>query len=76
MARTNDRITAADHPELVGKTAGKMCPNGHPYKIRVNRDTDELFLGCTKYPDCRETSEIPLSLWLRLTGAPTLPGME
>lgn len=67
-------IQASDHPELVGKTIEKFCPNGHRYKVRVNRDTGELFLGCSNYPECRETDEISTALYMRLTGAPTLPG--
>lgn len=67
-------ILASDYPELVGKRMTKQCPDGHNYVIRVNRETGELFLGCEKYPTCRNSDEISGSLLMRLTGAPTLPG--
>ena len=70
------KITSLNHPELVGKKVEKFCPDGHRYIIRVNRDDDSLFLGCSHYPDCRETSEIPISMLLKLAGADQLPGME
>ncbi len=71
-----DRITSINHPELVGKKPqGKLCPNGHQFVIRVNREDDSLFMGCTGYPECRETDEIPTAILLKLAGAETLPGM-
>lgn len=76
MARKNDdRITSKTHPHLVGKKAG-YCPNGHKMAIRSNKDDDSLFLGCTKFPECRETREIPTHILMELEGAEPLPGFE
>lgn len=60
----------------IGKQVNKFCPNGHPFVVRQNRDDGSLFLGCSKYPECRETDEIPVSLKLRMQGARTLPGFD
>jgi ssDNA-binding Zn-finger/Zn-ribbon topoisomerase 1 len=69
----SDRITSKTNPELVGKRAG-FCPNGHRFIVRANREDDSLFLGCSKYPECRETSEIPTHIFMELEGAKPLPG--
>lgn len=76
MDETDKGYFASEHPELVGKLSGTRCPNGHPFKIRVNRDTDELFLGCSEYPNCRETDEISVTLMMRLEGHAQLPGFD
>jgi ssDNA-binding Zn-finger/Zn-ribbon topoisomerase 1 len=62
--------------EWVGKEVAKKCPNGHYYVMRRNRHTGEYFLGCSHYPNCEETTEVPLALTLRARGARELPGME
>jgi ssDNA-binding Zn-finger/Zn-ribbon topoisomerase 1 len=71
----SDRITSKTNPELVGKRVG-FCPNGHRMVIRINRDDDTLFLGCSRYPECRETHEIPTHIFLELEGAKPLPGFS
>ncbi len=76
MDEPEERITSETHPELVGKRVAKLCPNGHAFVIRANREDDSLFLGCSHFPDCRETSEIPLELLLRMAGVDVLPGFE
>lgn len=62
--------------EWVGKQVTQKCPNGHPFVVRQNRENDSFFLGCSRYPACRETDEISVSTRLRLMGAKQLPGME
>jgi len=41
--------------------------------VRWNRHTGTPFVGCTRYPDCRYTTQVPLDVLLRATGAPELP---
>ncbi len=62
--------------KFLGKRVAKHCPNGHPFVVRRNRDTGEYFLGCSQYPECRETDEIPVSLILKAQGNQELPGFE
>lgn len=51
------------------------CPAcGKPMVVRVNRSTDEEFLGCSEWPKCKETRPMPEDVKMRLAGAPTLPG--
>ena len=53
----------------------KACPEcGAPLVVRVNRTTDERFLGCTRYPDCRYTCPLPEHVKMQLAGASMLPG--
>ena len=57
----------------------KLCPEcERPERLvlRVNRHTQQKFLGCPKYPECTYTEELPLDQELRLSGAATLPGFE
>jgi ssDNA-binding Zn-finger/Zn-ribbon topoisomerase 1 len=36
--------------------------------IRQNRQTDEFFLGCSRYPDCKHSQNLPEHLRLRALG--------
>jgi len=67
-------VNSANYPKLIGKKVARFCPNGHRFVVRANREDGSLFLGCSKYPECRETAEIPTDLLLQLTGATPLPG--
>jgi ssDNA-binding Zn-finger/Zn-ribbon topoisomerase 1 len=40
--------------------------------VRTNRETQCQFLGCSNFPDCRYTCEIPQSMVMRALGQPTL----
>lgn len=42
----------------------------------TNRRTGKPFLGCSRYPDCNYTREIPESIKMRRAGAQLLPGLE
>lgn len=34
------------------------CPDcGAPMQVKVNRRTNQPFLGCSKYPDCKGTRQ-------------------
>jgi ssDNA-binding Zn-finger/Zn-ribbon topoisomerase 1 len=52
------------------------CSQGHPMVPRVNASTGGAFLGCSHYPECRETRELPTYLKLVAEGHEQLPGME
>ena len=55
----------------------KTCPEcGKPLFVRTNRETGQLFLGCSQYPECDHTEPLPEDLVLRAQGATTFPGME
>ncbi|MGH2362416.1 MAG: topoisomerase DNA-binding C4 zinc finger domain-containing protein [bacterium] len=43
---------------------------------RVNTLNDSHFLGCSNYPRCAYTQEMPEYVKMVRTGAATLPGME
>ncbi len=51
----------------------KSCPKcGEPLVIRTNRQTGQEFLGCSQYPRCTHTEELPEYFQLKRAGAPTL----
>lgn len=53
------------------------CPDcGSELVVRVNRQSNSEFAGCTSYPQCRYTASVPESVRLRRLGVPQLPGME
>ncbi|MFQ5978720.1 MAG: hypothetical protein ACE5OZ_11385 [Candidatus Heimdallarchaeota archaeon] len=42
--------------ELKGLIAPHLlCPSGHPLIVRHNKETQEPFWGCVRFPDCRGT---------------------
>lgn len=43
---------------------------------RKNRSTNEMFLGCTRYPECMFTESLPLDQQMRAAGATMLPGLD
>lgn len=75
MKHNTDTITSKTHPQFVGRSVHARCPNGHVFMVRRNKDDDTLFLGCSKFPECRETSELTTRVLLELFDAPQLPGM-
>ena len=53
----------------------KSCPDcGKPLTIRVNGRTQQEFVGCSEYPECRYTEPLPIDIILRRQGAAPLPG--
>jgi ssDNA-binding Zn-finger/Zn-ribbon topoisomerase 1 len=47
----------------------KHCPDcGAWMVIRTNRENGSQFLGCTRYPECKRTEEIPESIRMELEG--------
>ncbi len=55
----------------------KYCPVcGAPLVIRTNRETEEQFLGCSQYPNCKHSEPLPESMKLMAMGAQMLPGFE
>lgn len=49
---------------------------GRPMCERVNSGNSSRFLGCSGFPDCKHTEQLPEYLTLLRSGAPQLPGME
>jgi ssDNA-binding Zn-finger/Zn-ribbon topoisomerase 1 len=47
---------------------------GKPMVERVNRATNEGFLGCSQYPTCTHTMPLPEHLKLERAGYAQLPG--
>jgi ssDNA-binding Zn-finger/Zn-ribbon topoisomerase 1 len=54
---------------MVGKKTAKGCPDcGAMMVVRQNRRDDNFFLGCNRYPDCRNTMEIDEAMYMELIG--------
>lgn len=49
---------------------------GRPMVERTNRQNGSTFLGCSSYPDCTSTQDVPAYLHQLRAGAAPLPGME
>lgn len=45
----------------VGAILPQTCSEGHPFCIRMNKQTQELFAGCSHFPLCRESQDIILT---------------
>lgn len=43
--------------------------------VRVNRETQSEFLGCSTYPTCTNTQPLPEWFRLKAAGAQMLPGL-
>ena len=55
----------------------QRCPAcGAAMVLRENRTNRSEFLGCARWPDCKETAPLPASVEMRRAGAKPLPGME
>ena len=54
----------------------KTCPKCAPDRmvVRRNAETGVDFLGCSNWPDCKHTEEMPLDMQLRRAGVAPLPG--
>lgn len=64
---------ASEQAEREMATIVKHCPRcGQPLTERTNRESGEPFLGCSAYPTCKHTEELPESVRLRRAGQPTL----
>lgn len=48
--------------KYIGLKVFKKCPEGHNYVMRLNRQTGEVFLGCSQYPLCKHTEIITSKL--------------
>ena len=49
------------------------CPKcGARMVERINGNTGEPFMGCSRYPECAATQPIPLDVQLRAQGQPEL----
>jgi ssDNA-binding Zn-finger/Zn-ribbon topoisomerase 1 len=58
-------------------TIVKPCPEcGATLVERVNRATNEPFLGCSRWPECKHTEPLPESVKLRRAGQQELFGEE
>ena len=42
--------------------------------VRQNGETNEEFLGCVNWPECKYTEPLPLDMQLRRAGVAPLPG--
>lgn len=65
----------------------KGLPDGKPVKdcpkcgqgklvVRTRRRDEEQFLGCSRWPDCDHTENIPQTVIMELEGHQKLPGFE
>ena len=57
--------------EMVGERVEKSCPEcgvGHRLIVRQNSHTLDYFLGCSNYPKCKYTEEIPEAWLMREQG--------
>lgn len=53
------------------------CPScGAPMVERINSINLSSFLGCSRYPECRETRKVPAAVEMRRAGGIELPGLE
>jgi ssDNA-binding Zn-finger/Zn-ribbon topoisomerase 1 len=63
----------------------KPLPNNKPIKpcpecgegtllVRTRRRDDRQFLGCSRWPDCAHTEEIPQTVYMEAEGHQKLPG--
>lgn len=52
------------------------CACGAPMVERTNGQNGSAFLGCTRYPKCRETQAVPAAVEMRRAGGIPLPGLE
>jgi ssDNA-binding Zn-finger/Zn-ribbon topoisomerase 1 len=59
---------------LLGKTIGYKCPycERGDQIVRQNQTTYHYFIGCSAWPKCAFTAELPESLRLKLLGATPL----
>ena len=62
--------------KLKGTRVNRYCPDGHQFVVRMNSRDGSLFLGCSEYPRCTHTDEIPAAVWMQLHGAIPLEGFE
>jgi ssDNA-binding Zn-finger/Zn-ribbon topoisomerase 1 len=71
-----DEVDEEDEPEgkLPDRTrVKKRCPDcGAEMIVRTNRENGSQFLGCTSYPKCKRTEEIPENIRMELEGQPKL----
>lgn len=55
----------------------KTCPKcSAALFVRQNSETQEEFLGCSRFPDCRHTEPLPTHIVKARRGDPMLPGFE
>lgn len=47
-----------------------------PMVERENSLNRSTFMGCTRFPDCRETQKVPAAVEMRRSGGIELPGLE
>jgi ssDNA-binding Zn-finger/Zn-ribbon topoisomerase 1 len=47
---------------LEGTQAGIECACGGEFLVRTMREIEHQFLGCSRWPECAETREIPASM--------------
>lgn len=47
-----------------------------PLRELANKTSGHHFLGCSRFPECSHTEEIPETIRMRRAGAPVLPGFE
>lgn len=55
--------------DMIGTTVEISCPDcGTKFIIRQNSNSLDFFLGCSQYPRCKETREIPETLLMLEAG--------
>lgn len=56
---------------------GRVCPEcGAAVVERTNKASGDPFWGCSAWPKCTWTQEIPADVWMRRQGASPLPGFD
>lgn len=64
-------MTVNREPRTVLLTSCPKC-GADRLVVRTNSETGERFVGCSRYPDCTYTRDVPQSLVMREQGQPEL----
>ena len=57
------------------RDSAKNCPEcGQPLTQRTNRNNGSEFLGCSDWPNCTYSEELPEDVLMRRQNAAQLPG--
>ena len=60
------------------RETAKACPKCGPATrlvIQTNSLTNAKFLGCSEYPKCKYTEQLPADIEMKSTGALPMPGL-
>lgn len=61
---------------FIGKKLAYSCSEcGAQMRIRLNKESNTLFIGCARWPDCKHTEEIPETVRMEILGQKRLSGL-